>query len=176
MKLENKTVAVLVEDLYEDMELWYPVYRLREEGASVVLVGPEADRTYTSKHGYPATSDRAAGDVSPDELDALIVPGGYSPDRMRRHGTMVKLVAEVAAQGKAVAAICHGGWMLCSADVVRDRRVTSFFAIKDDLVHAGARWADEEVVRDGNLITSRTPDDLPAFLRAIIAAMVEASR
>ena len=171
MKLEDTSVAVLVEDIYEDQELWYPVYRLREEGATVTLVGPEAEKTYTSKHGYPAVADRAAGDVSADEFDALIIPGGYAPDRMRRHGAMVQLVAEMVKADKTVAAICHGGWMLCSAGVLDGRSVTSFFAIKDDMVHAGADWTDEEVVRDGNLITSRTPDDLPAFLRAIIESL-----
>jgi len=171
MKLESISVAVLVEDVYEDLELWYPVYRLREEGAHVVLVGPEAGKTYSSKHGYPAEADRAARDVSADEFDAVIIPGGYSPDRMRRDPAMVKLVADAAAAGKPVAAVCHGGWMLCSAGVLEGRRVTGFFAIRDDVVNAGAEWVDEEVVRDGNLITSRTPDDLPAFLRTIIEAL-----
>ena len=152
-------------------ELWYPVYRLREEGASVALVGPEAGKTYASKHGYPVKTDRAAKDVSADEFDAVVIPGGYAPDRMRRDPAMVQLVADAVKAGKTVAAICHGGWMLCSAGVLEGRRVTSFFAIKDDLTNAGAQWVDEEVVRDGNLITSRQPDDLPAFLRSIIATL-----
>jgi protease I len=172
MLLKGKSVAVLVEDIYEDLELWYPVYRLREEGADVALVGPEAGKVYASKHGYPATADRAASEVSAAEYDAVIIPGGYSPDRMRRHPEMVALVADATRDGKTVAAICHGGWMLCSADVLRGRRVTSFFAIRDDMVHAGAEWIDDEVVRDGNLVTSRTPDDLPAFLRSVIDALV----
>jgi protease I len=172
MLLKGKSVAVLVEDMYEDLELWYPVYRLREEGAHVVLVGPEAGKIYASKHGYPATADRAAGEVSAAEYDAVVIPGGYAPDRMRRSPAMVTLVADAVRERKTVAAICHGGWMLCSANVLRGRRVTSFFAIRDDLVHAGAEWLDDEVVRDGNLITSRTPDDLPAFLRSVIDALV----
>jgi len=171
MTLEGTAVAVLVEDLYEDLELWYPVYRLREEGASVALVGPEAGKTYASKHGYPVQTDRAAKDVSADEFDAVIIPGGYAPDRMRRDPAMVQLVADAVKAGKTVAAICHGGWMLCSAGVLEGRRVTGFFAIKDDLTNAGAQWVDEEVVRDGTLITSRQPDDLPAFLRSIIATL-----
>ena len=175
MSLEGKSVAVLVEDIYEDLELWYPVYRLREAGAEVVLVGPESGKTYTSKHGYPATADRAAGDVSAAEYDAVIIPGGYAPDRMRRHPAMVKLVADAVRDDKTVAAICHGGWMLCSADALRGRRVTSFVAIRDDMVHAGAEWVDEQVVCDGNLITSRTPADLPAFLRSILASLAQAS-
>ncbi len=175
MSLEGKSAAVLVEDIYEDIELWYPVYRLREAGAEVVLVGPESGKTYTSKHGYPATADRAAGDTSAADYDAVIIPGGYAPDRMRCHPAMVKLVADAVRDDKTVAAICHGGWMLCSANALRGRRVTSFVAIRDDMVHAGAEWVDEQVVCDGNLITSRTPADLPAFLRSILASLVQAS-
>lgn len=167
MQLKDKHFAVLVEDQYEDQELWYPVRRLQEAGANVVVVGPEAGKTYQSKHGYPATADRAAHEVSADDFDGVVIPGGYAPDRMRRHKAMVKLVADAFAADKLVAAICHGGWMLASAGVLEGRRATSFSAIKDDMVNAGAQWVDEEVVCDGNLITSRQPDDLPAFLRAI---------
>ena len=173
MTLKWKSAAVLVEDLYEDLELWYPVYRLREEGVNVVIVGPEAGKTYASKHGYPAIADVAAKDVAADDYDAIIVPGGYSPDRMRRVPAMVKLVADAMREGKTVAAICHGGWLLCSANVLRGRRATSFFSIKNDMCNAGAEWVDKDVVRDSNLITSRQPDDLPAFLRAIIESLSE---
>jgi protease I len=131
-------------------------------------VGPEEGKVYTSKHGYPARADRAAKDVSEAEFDGVIIPGGYAPDHMRRHPEMVKLVADAAANGKIVAAICHAGWMLCSAKVLHGKRVTSFFSIKDDMIHAGAEWVDEPVVRDGNLITSRNPNDLPMFLTAIL--------
>ena len=173
MKLESKSVAVLVEDFYEDLELWYPVYRLREEGAQVALVGPAAGKTHTSKHGYPATADLAAKEATAADYDAIIIPGGYSPDRMRREPAMVKMVADAATQGKTVAAICHGAWLLCSAGVLQGRRMTSFFSIKDDVTNAGAEWVDEEVVVDRNLITSRQPDDLPAFLRTIIKQLAE---
>lgn len=172
-KLEGVRVAVLVEDLYENLELWYPVLRLREEGAQVFIVGPKAGETYKSKEGYPAKADKSAEEISADEIDAVIVPGGYAPDRMRRHEAMVKLIREAAQKGKIVAAICHGGWMLAEADVVRGRTVTSFFAIKTDLINAGANWVDKEVVRDGNIITSRVPSDLPAFMRTIIEALAE---
>jgi protease I len=172
-KLEGVRVAVLVEDLYENLELWYPVLRLREEGAQVFVVGPKAGETYKSKEGYPAKADKSAEEISADEIDAVIVPGGYAPDRMRRHEAMVKLVREAAQKGKIVAAICHGGWMLAEADVVRGRTVTSFFAIKTDLINAGANWVDKEVVRDGNIITSRVPSDLLAFMRTIIEALAE---
>jgi protease I len=173
MELKGKHVAVLAEDLYEDLELWYPVYRFREAGAKVTIVGGGAGG-YSSKHGYPVTPDATAEKVNATDFDAVIIPGGYAPDRMRRHKAMVDLVRDVFARGKVVAAICHGGWMLVSADVLRGRKATCFFAIKDDLVNAGALYEDREVVRDGNLVTSRKPDDLPAFCRAILQALVGA--
>ena len=173
MNLRGKRAAVLVEDMYEDLELWYPVYRLREEGADVTLIGPKAGATHTSKHGYPAKANLAANDVTAGDYDAVVIPGGYAPDRMRRDPAMVKLVADAVHDEKIVAAICHGGWMLCSAGVLHGRRVTSFFAIKDDMTNAGADWVDQQVVRDGNLITSRHPDDLPAFLRTIVETLAE---
>jgi protease I len=175
MTLNLKAAAVLVEGFYEDMELWYPVYRLREEGVRVVLVGPEAEKTYASKHGYPARAEYAAKDVVAADYDAIIIPGGYSPDRMRREPAMVQLVADAMQEGKTVAAICHGAWLLCPAGVLPGRRATSFFSIKDDITNAGAEWVDQEVVRDRNLITSRQPDDLPAFLRTIIESVTESS-
>ena len=169
--LKGKRVAVLVEKFYEDLELWYPVYRLREAGCAVKLVGPRAGEVFGSKHGYPAKSDVAAGDVRADDFDAIIIPGGYSPDHMRRSPAMVELVTEAARQGKILAAICHGPWMLCSAKCLRGRRVTGFFAIRDDVENAGGIWQDAACVRDGNLITSRTPDDLPAFMEGILEAL-----
>ncbi|WP_165219207.1 type 1 glutamine amidotransferase domain-containing protein [Aquisphaera insulae] len=171
--LQGKRVAVLVEKFYEDLELWYPVLRLREAGCDVKIVGPKAGETYASKHGYPAKSDVAAADVNADDLDAVIIPGGYSPDHMRRHPAMVDLVTRAAQLNKVVAAICHGPWMLCSAHCLGKRRVTGFFAIKDDVVNAGGIWEDAACVRDGNIVTSRTPDDLPDFMKGIFAAMVE---
>jgi len=170
MELKGKRVAVLAEDLYEDLELWYPVYRFQEAGAHVTIVGGGASG-YSSKHGYPVTPDETAGKVNADDFDAVVIPGGYAPDRMRRHKAMVDLVHDVFARGKVVAAICHGGWMLVSAGVLRGRKATCFFAIKDDLVNAGARYEDREVVRDGNLVTSRKPEDLPAFCWTIIQAL-----
>ncbi|MBI2158378.1 MAG: type 1 glutamine amidotransferase [Candidatus Rokubacteria bacterium] len=171
MKLGGKRIAILSENMYQEMELWVPYYRLKEEGAEVKVIGGGGAKSYTSKHGYPVNVDAQADQVSAVEFDAVIVPGGYAPDMMRRHAPMVKLVREAAQQGKVVAAICHAGWMLVSAGILKGRRATSFFSIKDDLVAAGANWVDEEVVVDGNLITSRRPDDLPAFCRAIVAAL-----
>jgi protease I len=167
----NKRVAVLVEKLYEDLELWYPVLRLREAGCEVQIVGPKAGETYPSKHGYPAKADVAATDVRADDFDAIVIPGGYAPDHMRRSRAMVELVMEAARQNKVLAAICHGGWMLCSAKCLKGRKVTGFFAIRDDVENAGGLWQDAACVRDGNLVTSRTPDDLPEFLKGIFEAL-----
>jgi protease I len=169
--LKGKRIAVLVEKLYEDLELWYPVLRLREAGCDVKVVGPKAGETYPSKHGYPARADVAAQQVDAGDFDAVIIPGGYSPDHMRRHKEMVDLVTQSARQGKIVAAICHGPWMLCSAKCLKGRKVTGFSAIRDDVENAGGIWEDKAVVRDGNMVTSRTPDDLPAFLSGIISAL-----
>jgi protease I len=171
MKLQGKKIIVLVEDLYQDLEAWYPLLRMREEGAEVITVGTEAGVTYKSKGGYPITSDVASRDVDVNEYDGIVIPGGYAPDLMRRHPATVQLVKDGFEQGKVVAAICHAGWMLTSADIVKGRKVTGFFAIRDDLVHAGAKYEDAEVVVDGTLITSRKPDDLPAFCREIIKAL-----
>jgi protease I len=154
--------------------VWYPVYRLREAGCKVTLVGPEAGQTYPSKLGYPARSDRAARDVRANDFDLLVIPGGFAPDYLRRDEAVLKLVSTMAEQGKPVAAICHGPWVLCSTQALKGRKATCFFAIKDDVTNAGARYVDQEVVRDGNLITSRKPDDLPAFLQTLIQAVKEA--
>ena len=171
MKLQGKRVAILAENMYQEMELWVPYYRLREEGAEVKVVGAGGATSYASKHGYPVTIDVQAEQVKAVEFDAVIVPGGYAPDMMRRHPAMVALVREASQQGKVVAAICHAGWMLVSAGILKGRKATSFFSIKDDLVAAGVDWQDAEVVVDGNLITSRNPNDLPAFCRAIVASL-----
>ena len=173
MELQGKRVAVLAENMYQELELWYPLLRLREAGAETFVVGTGTAETYTSKHGYPVQVDMVADQVSAADFDAVVIPGGYSPDLMRRYPAMVNLVREVFEQGKVVAAICHAGWMLASADVLRGKKATCFFAIKDDLVNAVADYVDAEVVRDGNLITSRMPSDLPAFCRTIIEALKE---
>ena len=171
MDLEGKRVAVLAENMYQEMELWYPLLRLREAGAETFVVGSGSADTYKSKLGYPVQVDMVAEQVSAADVDAVVIPGGYSPDLMRRYPAMLDLVRGAFEQGKVVAAICHAGWVLASAGVLPGKRATCFYAIKDDLVNAGAAYIDEEVVVDGNLITSRTPADLPAFCRAIIAAL-----
>ncbi len=170
MKLKGKKIAIFVANLYEDMEFWYPHLRMKEEGAEVTVIGPQKG-SFKGKHGVPAEADSAASDVKAADFDGLIIPGGYSPDHMRREPKMVQFVKEMADEGKPVAAICHAGWMLASADILHDRKVTSFFSIKDDLQHAGAQWVDQEVVNDRNIITSRNPNDLPAFCRTFIDAV-----
>ena len=171
MELEGNKVIILVEQMYNEFEFWYPYYRLKEAGAEVVVVGSGSAEEYTAKSGLPCRADTSADQVSAADFDGIIIPGGYAPDHMRRHPSMVKLVKDIFQAGKVVAAICHAGWMLASSEIVKGRTVTSFFSIKDDLVHAGANWVDQEVVVDGKLITSRKPDDLPAFMKAIIAAL-----
>ena len=175
-ELAGMRIAILAETLYEDLELWYPYYRLREAGADVFVVGSGSAETYQSKHGYPVTVDAEADTVTASQFDGVIIPGGYSPDHMRRYPSMVKLVREAHEQGKVVAAICHAGWMLASANIVRGKTATSYRSIKDDMVNAGANWVDREVVRDGMLVSSRSPADLPAFMRATIAALRDLRR
>jgi protease I len=171
MELQGKNVVIPVESLFNTFEFWYPYYRLKEAGADVTVVGSGSADTYTGKPGTEIKVDTSIEQVSADNYDGMVIPGGYAPDIMRRYPKMVQLVKDLFDGGKVVAAICHAGWMLASAKILPGKTVTSFFAIKDDLVHAGAEWVDQEVVVDGNLITSRTPDDLPAFMRAVIAAL-----
>jgi protease I len=168
MELKGQKVIILVEQMFNDLEFWYPYYRLKEAGAQVVVVGSGSAEEYTGKSGTQTKVDASADQISASEFDGIIIPGGYAPDHMRRYPKMVELVKDLFEAGKVVAAICHAGWMLASADILEGRKVTSFFAIKDDLVHAGATWVDQQVVVDEKLITSRKPDDLPAFMKAII--------
>jgi protease I len=176
MSLEGKRVAVLAENNYQDLELWYPLLRMREERAEVKVIGTGSANVYTSKHGYEVGVDASADEVSAADFDAIIIPGGYAPDLMRRYPAMVNLIREAFQKGKIVAAICHAGWLPASAGIIKGRKMTSFFSVKDDMINAGADWVDEEVVRDGNLITSRMPSDLPAFCREIIKALSEQTK
>ena len=173
MELDGKRIALLAEDRYQVLELWYRLIRLREAGAEVTVVGRESGKVYTSGHGYEVTADIAASEARAQDYDAIIIPGGYAPDLMRRNPAMVELVKETYHQGKVVAAICHAGWMLASSGIARGKRLTSYYSIKDDLINAGATWVDEPVVRDDKLITSRQPEDLPYFCREIISALSE---
>lgn len=171
MNTKGKRIAIFVDQQYQEMEVWYPYYRLVEAGAEVHLVAAEAGKTYPSKTGYPCTSHKSYADLKAADYDGVIAPGGFAPDFIRRHPASSQFIAQMDAQGKLVAAICHGLWCLCSANVLRGRRCTSFFAIKDDVVHAGGLWEDSEVVVDNNIVSSRKPDDLPAFMKACIAVL-----
>lgn len=173
MQLTGKRVAVLAESNYEDLELWYPLLRMREAGAETFVVGTGSSSSYPSKHGYPVNVDAEADVVDASQFDAIIIPGGFAPDRLRRYSSVLKLVKDADDRGKIIGAICHAGWVLVSARVLKGRTVTCVKAIKDDVENAGATYVDREVVRDGNLITSRTPDDLPAFCAALVAAIAE---
>ena len=173
MALKGKHVAVLVENFYEELEVWYPILRLREEGVKVSTVGPGKAAVYRGKHGYEVPEDFPITKVRPNQFDGVIIPGGYAPDHMRRTPAMIQFVREIAQHRHPVGAICHGAWILASAGVLKGRRCTCFFAIKDDVVNAGATYVDREVVRDGFLITSRMPSDLPAFMKTYLAVLAE---
>ncbi|MEJ2387181.1 MAG: type 1 glutamine amidotransferase [Chromatiaceae bacterium] len=166
-EIQGRKVAVLAEDLYEDLELWYPTIRLREAGAVVVLLGT-GDARYTGKHGLPVEVDGPVESARVSDLDALVIPGGYAPDRLRRSQAVLELVRTMDRAGKLIAFICHAGWVPASAGILKGRRITSFSSIRDDMENAGARWEDNPVVTDGNLVTSRSPEDLPDFCDAII--------
>lgn len=166
-----KKIAILVANYFEDNELFYPYFRLQEEGFVVDLVGVEKDQTYKSKHEQRAKTNVAIADVKADEYDAVVIPGGYSPDHMRRSKDMIEFVKAMNDQNKPIAAICHGPWMMASCCDLTGKNITAFFSIKDDLINAGANYVDQEVVVDGNLITSRTPKDLPIFVTTIINAL-----
>jgi protease I len=173
MKLQDAQVAVLAENQYQELELWYPLLRLREAGCNVFTVAPSADALYGSKLGYPVKADLSITEVDASQLDAIVIPGGFAPENFRRTPAIVNLVRKVHDQGSLVAAICHAGWMLASAGLAKDRNVTCVAIIKDDVINAGGKYVDQPVVRDGNLITSRLPGDLPVFCKAIVEYLEE---
>ena len=166
-------VAFLIEDYYQDLEIWYPLLRLREEGFEVVCLEPHGRKDYVGKFGYPIRADKFIGDVRASDFDGVLIPGGWAPDKLRLSAKVLDFVRTLFKTGRVVASICHGGWVLASAGICKGKTMTSYIAIKDDLVHAGARFVDREVVRDGNLITARKPDDLPAFTKVFIQALSE---
>lgn len=161
-------IAFLVDDMFEDDEFLRPVARMREAGHDPIIVGTRGGRQITGKNGAVATIGRSSRDVSEAEFDAVVIPGGYSPDKVRTDEAMVTLTRQMVEAGKPVAAICHAAWVLAEADVLQGRTITSYPSVRTDVENAGARWKDEEVVEDGNLITSRNPGDIPAFCDAIL--------
>lgn len=176
MDLDHQHVAVLVDQSFEDLEFWVPVMRLREEGADVVISGREADETFVGKHGLTATTDAAARDLSADLLDAVVVPGGWAPDKLRRDDGVLSLVREMDAKDKIVAQICHAGLVGISAAIVEGRRATGSQGIKDDLINAGAEWVDEPAFQDHNLVWGRVVKDIPAFCRTLVKALKAESK
>src|SRR3954465_2376480 len=170
MTLQDKTILFFAGPLYEDLELWYPKIRLEEEGARTVVAGT-GEKSYQGKRGYPLTVDTSVDQIQSSDFDGLVIPGGYAPDIMRRSAKLLQLTREIYQAGKPVAFICHAGWVPISAGIVKGKRGTSVGAIKDDLVNAGMLWEDRPVVVDGNLISSRTPADLPQFMKALIAGL-----
>jgi protease I len=165
-------VAVLIAELFDEAELLVPYYRLREAGHEAVLLGTRIEE-YRGKHGYPKWAEQAAAEADPADFDGAVIPGGFSPEYLRRDPHLVALVRRLVEAGKPVAAICHGPWLLVTAGVLAGRRVTSYPSLRPEIEYAGATWVDEEVVVDGPLITSRTPADLPGFLRAFLRALGE---
>lgn len=171
MRLENKKIAVFLEEGFEDLEFWVPVMRLREEGATVTIVGVEAGKKVKGKNALTATSDVAAKDMSAKDIDAVVVPGGWAPDKLRRYPAVTKIVRDAYEQGKIVGLICHAGLVGISAGIVKGHRATGSLGIKDDLVNAGATWVDEPAFRDGNLVWGRVVEDIPAFCRELVQAL-----
>jgi protease I len=169
-KLTGKKVLFFVEETYEDLELWNPKIRLEEEGATTVVAGPE-EKLCKGKNGYPCKADVGVDKIDPQQFDGLVIPGGFAPDKLRRYPKVLEITRTIFEAGKPVAFICHAGWVPISAKILKGKNVTGVLAIKDDLENAGAIYHDQSVVVDGNLISSRTPKDLPDFCQAIIRAL-----
>src|SRR6266581_4295591 len=173
MTLKGKRILIFAAPLYEDLELWYPKIRLEEEGAATTVAGL-GEKTYQGKRGYPITVDTNVDQVSAAGFDGLVIPGGFAPDQLRRYDTVLRITREIYQAGKPLAFICHAGWVPISAKILKGKRATSVRAIKDDMENAGVIWEDAAVVVDGNLISSRTPADLPDFCKALIGVAVPA--
>ena len=169
--LSNQRILVIVGDIYEDLELWYPKLRMLEAGAEVVVAGPEANTVYAGKNGYPCKSDAALHAIDPSAFDGLLVPGGFMPDKLRREQVVLDIVRHFHDEQKLIAAICHGGWIPISAGVYQGIRVTGSLGIKDDLINAGAIWEDAAVVVDNHHVSSRKPDDLPEFCKGMLEVL-----
>jgi protease I len=168
---QNQAILLFVDDIYEDLELWYPKLRLAEAGFRPVVAGPQAGKKYSGKHGYPCVSDTAIAEMNASDFAGVVCPGGFMPDKLRRDAKVLQLVQQFHAAGKLVAAICHGGWIPISAKVYQGVRVTGSPGIKDDLINAGAIWEDAPLVVDRHFVSSRKPDDLPDFMRGIFQVL-----
>ncbi|WP_163528261.1 type 1 glutamine amidotransferase domain-containing protein [Halobacillus ihumii] len=173
MRLQGKKVIQLVSKDFEDLELWYPLLRLQEEGATVHLVGEKAGEVYPGKYGVPAASDYAFDEIDPANYDGILVPGGWSPDKLRRYDSVLNMVRHMNEHHKPIGEICHAGWVLISAGILEGRQVTSTPGIKDDMINAGATWYDEAVVKDGHIISARRPPDLPPYAKAFADLLAE---
>src|SRR5690625_389896 len=173
MRLKDKKVIALLDDDFEDLELWYPVLRLQEDGATVHLVGKKKQKKYIGKYGVPAESDFAFSDINIKEYDAILVPGGWAPDKLRRYPEVIDFIKKMDKSQKPIGQICHAGWVLISANILKGRKVTSTPGIKDDMMNAGADWVNEAVVTDGHIISSRRPPDLPVYVKAFVNKLAE---
>jgi protease I len=168
---KNKRVAIMVAEQYQVTEVWVPYYRLKEAGVVCDFVAAEANKDYPSKEGYPCRSTVAAKNAKAVDYDCILVPGGFAPDFMRRNDDMIRFANDMVNAGKIIAVICHGAWLLCSTKIYKGKTATCYLSVRDDIKNAGAKYVDEECVVDGNLITARKPDDLPAFCSAILKAL-----
>lgn len=171
MRLKGKKIIALIHDDFEDLELWYPVLRLREEGATVDIVGERGKEKYLGKYGVPAQSDFSFAEIDPSQYAGLLVPGGWAPDKLRRFPEVINIVKHMDENKKPIGQICHAGWVLISAKILQGRTVTSTPGIKDDMENAGATWVDTPSIVDGHLISSRRPPDLPEYMRDFISVM-----
>ncbi|WP_188540861.1 type 1 glutamine amidotransferase domain-containing protein [Paenibacillus segetis] len=176
LRLTGKKVIALVDDEFEDLELWYPIYRVREEGAEVHLVGPTKGKKYIGKYGVPAEVEYSFEEVHANQYDGILVPGGWAPDKLRRYDKVLQLVKELNAAKKPIGQICHAGWVLISAGILKGVTVTSTPGIRDDMTNAGAIWKDEPVVVDGHIISARRPPDLPPYGKAFVDALISTSK
>ncbi len=172
-KLTGKKILMFVDHVYEDLELWYPKLRLIEEGAEVIVAGPESNKIYEGKNGYPCRSNASYNDMNEKDFDGLVIPGGFAPDKLRRDKKVLELTKQFNDSGKLIAHICHAGWITISAKIMKGYKCTSTPGIKDDIENAGAIWIDEPVVIDRNMVSSRRPDDLPMFCKGIIEILMQ---
>lgn len=173
MQLKDKRIIALVDEDFEDLELWVPVMRLREEGAEVVLTGKEKGKMYYGKYGVPVEAEAGFSDIKPEDFDGILVPGGWAPDKLRRFEEVIHMVKHMDENKKVIGQICHAGWVLISADILQGKKVTSTPGIKDDMKNAGAIWSDEAVVVDGHVVSSRRPPDIPEYGRALVDAFLQ---